>query len=97
MVHLLHPVSREGTDVPIPDGQSRAEIPAATSSSQPSLSAREVEVLRHLVEGAGTREIADVLCISVATVRTHVQKILGKLEVHSQAQAVSLALRKRLI
>jgi len=33
----------------------------------------------------------------VTTVRTHVQNILRKLEVHSQLQAVSLALRNRLI
>jgi DNA-binding NarL/FixJ family response regulator len=63
----------------------------------PALTAREVEVLRHLAEGLSTREIADTLYISVATVRTHIQNVLQKLDVHSQAQAVALALRKRLI
>lgn len=97
LVHLFQPVDGEGSDVPSSDGKALAEIPVGSPSSQPPLSVREVEVLRHLAEGSGTREIADALCISVATVRTHVHNILGKLEVHSQVQAVSLALRKRLI
>ena len=97
LVHLFQPADTEGAGVPIPDGKTLAEIPLATPSSQSPLSFREVEVLRHLAGGSGTREIADALCISVATVRTHVQNVLGKLEVHSQAQAVSVALRNRLI
>jgi two-component system nitrate/nitrite response regulator NarL len=55
------------------------------------LSRREREVLVHMVHGAGNDEIATALFLSQATVRTHVQNILGKLEVHSRLEAISFA------
>lgn len=61
------------------------------------LSAREKEVLYLLVQGKATRDIADTLCISYATVRNHLQTILHKLGVHSQREAVKLALEQRLV
>jgi len=61
------------------------------------LSAREKEVLSLLVQGKAPREIADTLCISYATVRNHLHAILRKLGVHSQRQAVKLALERHLV
>lgn len=61
------------------------------------LSAREKEVLSLLVQGQAAREIADTLCISYATVRNHLHAILRKLCVHSQRQAVRLALERHLV
>ena len=98
MIHLLQPVASAAAEAPAPAAEPlRAPSAAASVAEHPPLTARELEVLRHLAGGAGTREIADSLFISVATVRTHLQNILGKLEVHSQVQAVSVALRNRLI
>jgi DNA-binding NarL/FixJ family response regulator len=57
------------------------------------LTQRESEVLDLLAEGLTQEEIAERLVISPKTVATHIQRILGKLEVRSRAQAVSLALR----
>lgn len=57
------------------------------------LTQRESEVLELLSEGLTQEEIAERLVISPKTVATHIQRILGKLEVRSRAQAVSLALR----
>jgi DNA-binding NarL/FixJ family response regulator len=57
------------------------------------LTRREQEVLRLLAEGQDPVEIAGTLHISLQTVRTHIQRILGKLEVHSRTAAVSLAIR----
>jgi two-component system, LuxR family, response regulator FixJ len=59
-----------------------------------SLTLRENEVLDLLAEGLNQDEIADRLVISPKTVATHIQRILGKLEVRSRAQLVSLALRE---
>lgn len=59
------------------------------------LSPREVEVFQNLVQGHGTLEIAEVLGLSPTTVRTHVQRILKKLHVHSMLEAVALALGER--
>jgi DNA-binding NarL/FixJ family response regulator len=58
-----------------------------------ALTQRENEVLGLLAEGLRQEEIAEQLVISPKTVATHIQRILGKLEVRSRAQAVSLALR----
>lgn len=57
------------------------------------LTRREREVLARMVEGSKASEIADDLVISPETVRTHIQRILRKLEVHSRDEAVALAAR----
>jgi len=61
------------------------------------LSPREKEVLNLLVQGRATQKIAQTLGISYATVRNHLQKILNKLGVHSQREAVMLAIKHHLV
>jgi two-component system nitrate/nitrite response regulator NarL len=61
------------------------------------LTAREREVLELLVEGADGAMIARRLGISRNTVRTHVQSILTKLQVHSRLEAATLAVRHRVV
>jgi DNA-binding NarL/FixJ family response regulator len=61
------------------------------------LTPRELEVLRALTEGLGTREICERLFIAPNTLRTHVQNIMGKLRVHSKLEAVAFALRHGLV
>jgi DNA-binding CsgD family transcriptional regulator len=58
------------------------------------LSKREREVLDHLVEGISYKEIADVLSLSIDTVRMHIKGIYSKLHVHSRGEAVAKYLRK---
>jgi PAS domain S-box-containing protein len=62
-----------------------------------TLTRREVEVLRLLATGVKTKEIADRLHVSEATVRNHVQHILIKLGAHTRLEAVALAMRHRLL
>ena len=57
------------------------------------LTEREREVLALLAEGLTQDAIAAQLYISPKTVATHIQRILMKLDVHSRAEAVSLAYR----
>jgi predicted ATPase/DNA-binding CsgD family transcriptional regulator len=57
------------------------------------LTARELEVLRLIVEGHSNAEIAEMLYISPRTASTHVGRILQKLGVSSRAAATSYALR----
>jgi DNA-binding NarL/FixJ family response regulator len=64
---------------------------AATSPFR--LTKRELEVLDYLVRGFTSKETAGELTISRKTVATHIQNILTKLDVHSQAQAVAVALQ----
>jgi DNA-binding NarL/FixJ family response regulator len=61
------------------------------------LTNREAEVLRLLSDGLEQRDIAGRLSISPKTVAIHIERILGKLEVHSRAQAVAAAFRENLI
>jgi DNA-binding NarL/FixJ family response regulator len=55
------------------------------------LTERELEVLRCIAVGLGTRAIADQLGLTVSTIRTYVQAILRKLDAHSRLQAVMRA------
>jgi DNA-binding NarL/FixJ family response regulator len=61
------------------------------------LTRREREVLNALAAGLEGQTIADTLGISIRTERNHVARILNKLGVHTQLQAVLLALRYGLI
>jgi DNA-binding CsgD family transcriptional regulator len=58
------------------------------------LTSRESEILRLTAQGMKTRQIADRLCISAQTVRSHFKNIYQKLGVHSRTQAVVFALRQ---
>ncbi len=60
------------------------------------LTEREVEVLKLLAKGLSNQEIAEALVVSVATVYTHVSKILAKLHLASRTQAALYALREGL-
>jgi two-component system NarL family response regulator len=57
------------------------------------LTRREKEVLRLLVDGADNDGIAQSLVISPQTARTHVQNVLGKLDVHSRLEAAAFVTR----
>jgi DNA-binding NarL/FixJ family response regulator len=61
------------------------------------LTPREVEVLQLLAEGASSVQMAEQLEVSPNTVRTHVQGILAKLQVHSRLQAAAFAVRSGLV
>jgi DNA-binding NarL/FixJ family response regulator len=67
---------------------------AADRDDEPlaALTDRERQVLECMVDGLDRRAIAARLCLSVNTVRTHVQAVLAKLQVHSSLEAVALAL-----
>ncbi len=60
------------------------------------LSDREKEVLNALIEGHGTKAIADKLFVSMHTVRFHLHNIYQKLHVNSRAEAVAKALRNKI-
>jgi len=56
-----------------------------------------MDVLRLICEDTSIGEVADQLCLSVVTVRNHIQHILRKLGVHSKLQAILLARRTCLV
>ena len=80
-------------------GLARQETTLTRIDAMPAecLTQREREVLQRIVEGLNNPPIANVLGISVGTVKTHVQHILGKLNVSDRTQAAVWAVRSGLI
>lgn len=62
-----------------------------------SLTDREKDILRCLVDGKSYKMIADSLTISYHTVNAHIRKIYDKLHVNSSQEAISKALRQKLV
>jgi two-component system NarL family response regulator len=63
----------------------------------PALTTREIEVLKRIVAGRSNKEIGTDLFISEATVKTHVNSILGKLGVTDRTQAATSALQRGIV
>lgn len=74
--------AREAIDPGLPDVRSLKDLPP--------LSAREREVLGHVLQGKNNREIAERLVISEHTVKNHMTNIFHKLGVTDRAQAIAL-------
>ncbi len=66
-------------------------------NEEDSLSDREIEVLKLLTKGFTYRMAAYELGISVETIRTYIKRIYAKLHVHSNTEAVAVALQKKLV
>jgi two-component system NarL family response regulator len=78
----------------------RTHLPARFAAIQehsPHLSAREVEVLRLIVDGLPNRLIAHKLNIAEATAKNHVKNILGKLGVRDRTQAATTAIQRGIV
>ncbi len=73
--------------------------PSVTGRFAPTedLTPREVEVVRLLAAGRSNKEIADALAIGDETVKSHVGRVLAKLDAENRAQAVTQALKRGLV
>lgn len=76
--------------------QSRARETGAAHAFD-ALTEREREILTYVAHGLNNDEIADELVISPATVKTHIARIMAKLEAHDRAQLVVLAYEHGLV
>lgn len=63
-----------------------------SDGARPDLSARELEVLRHVAAGRSTAEIAEILNRSVKTVESHKQSLKTKLGAETPAQLMRIAM-----
>ncbi|MEW5819093.1 MAG: response regulator transcription factor [Cyanobacteriota bacterium] len=77
-------------------GLDDIEAPFFKGISQ-ELTDREKEILKFMVKGFGTKEIAELAVISEKTVRNHIKSILTKLNVENRMQAAILAIKYKLV
>lgn len=83
--------------------QGRKRIPPdiaaelAEHATDDELSVREIDVLRLVAAGNSNKQIADRLCISEATVKSHVANILSKLSASDRSHAVTIGLKRGII
>ena len=73
------------------------EIRLRGGKDRPALSAREQEILGHIAEGRSAPEIARLLFLSPATVKSHLGALYEKLGVSDRAAAVAEAMRRGLL
>jgi LuxR family maltose regulon positive regulatory protein len=76
------------------------EIAQATSTAtHPAdlLTEREIEVLEHIAAGASNQDIADTLFISVGTIKSHIHRLMSKLDAQNRTEAVSKARRLNIL
>jgi DNA-binding NarL/FixJ family response regulator len=92
LVETIHAVHRGKLHIP----SSVAEKLAQRVSGQ-ELTARELSVLERIVAGRANKEIASDLFISEATVKTHVNSLLGKLGVADRTHAATVAIQRGLV
>lgn len=69
----------------------------AEHMSDEDLTARELEVLKHVAGGNRNRDIAALLCISEETVKVHVKHLMDKLGAKDRTQAIAIGVRRGMI
>jgi DNA-binding NarL/FixJ family response regulator len=83
----MQALRRELARAPVLEGTSAVARTPASTGMVDELTSRELEVLRFVATGLANREIATRLHVSVGTIKTHVHRILAKLDVGNRTEA----------
>jgi two-component system NarL family response regulator len=92
LMEAIRSVHAGKTRIPAPVAQRLAE-----RMGGPSLTNRELEVLKLIVSGNSNKDIGTQLSISEATVKTHINSILSKLGVSDRTQAATTAIQRGIV
>jgi two-component system NarL family response regulator len=92
LLTTIHAVHNGKLHIPAPVAEKLAE-----RLSGQELTARELSVLERIVAGRANKEISADLCISEATVKTHINSMLGKLGVADRTHAATVAIQRGLV
>ena len=92
LITTIHAVQNGKLHIPAPVAEKLAE-----RLSGQELTARELNVLERIVAGRANKEISADLSISEATVKTHINSLLGKLGVADRTQAATIAIQRGLV
>lgn len=92
LMEAIRAVHAGKTRIPAPIAQRLAE-----RMGGPSLTNRELEVLKLIVAGKSNKDIGNELSISEATVKTHINNLLSKLGVSDRTQAATTALQRGIV
>jgi DNA-binding NarL/FixJ family response regulator len=99
LVVALHEVARG--HVYLSPGIAQTVVDACVGGRRPPphnrLTPREKEVIQLIAEGKSTKEVAQVLGVSVKTAEFHRSRLMEKLEIHETASLVRYAIRKGLV
>src|SRR5262245_28846056 len=98
LVRALHEVA--GGHTYLSPGISETVVEAGLGKRHPPgdpLTPREKEVLQLIAEGKTTKEVAQVLGVSVKTAESHRAKLMEKLDIHETASLVRYAIRKGIV
>jgi DNA-binding NarL/FixJ family response regulator len=95
LIEALEEANRGGS--PMSPQIARKVVKSFRPKSKSPLSDRETEVLRLLCKGENYRSIAEALFVSTNTIKAHIKNIYHKLQVNTRAEAVSQALKDKLI
>ena len=89
--------TREASEILL-NGYSRSDVVLDFKAAPRNrLTARELEIVHLLAGGKSSKEVAEMLKISVKTAETHRANIMRKLELHSVSELVRYAIRNRII
>jgi two-component system, NarL family, nitrate/nitrite response regulator NarL len=84
---------RTAFDLGLSRQPSRRTMPSPTEEMLRNLTPRERQVLQRIVAGQSTGQMAREMNVAMSTLRSHIGRVLNKLDAHSQVQAAAIASR----
>jgi NarL family two-component system response regulator LiaR len=89
--------ARSGKMILSPEAAQALVRATQQAAETETLTSREQEILKLMVEGLNNAEIADRIVVSLSTVKYHISNILMKLGVENRVAAVTMAIQKKMI